>query len=124
MHMPHIISIHEYTLKSGVLPQQFEEAVRAAQRRGLFRLPGLIEYRFVRGIKGSRTGQYAAIWIYESSDAWEALWGTVDRPKSKDQYPANWQDWEDEFLAALLTQDPDTISFCSYEELPGLTDRF
>lgn len=122
--MPNVISIHEHTLKPEVLPQQFEEAVRLAQRRGLLRLPGLIEYRFIRGIKGSRAGQYSAIWIYESRNGWEALWGPVDRPKPKSQYPANWRAWEDEVLAPLLTQDSDTITFCSYEDLPGLTSVF
>jgi hypothetical protein len=122
--MPKIISIHEYILKPDVLPQQFEEAVRLAQCRGLLRLPGLIEYRFVRGIKGSHAGQFSAIWIYESRAAWEALWGTVDQPKPKDRYPANWQVWEDEILAPLLAHDPDTITFCTYEELSGLTSRF
>jgi hypothetical protein len=42
----------------------------------------------VRGIKGPRADQLSAIWIYESREAWEALWGTVDRPKRKQEYPS------------------------------------
>ena len=115
--MQKVISIHEYFLRSDVSPSQFEEAVREAQSRGLLTLPGLIGYHFVRGIKGPRTQQFSAIWIYESRHAWEALWGTVDRPKRKHEYPKNWQEWEDVLLAPLLTQDPDTITFNAHEEL-------
>jgi hypothetical protein len=111
------ISIHEYLLKPDVSPDQFEDAVREAERRGLLTLPGLMGYHFVRGIKGSRTLQFTAIWVYESRNAWEALWGTVDMPNRKHEYPTNWQEWEDVILASLLTQDPDTISFNSHEEL-------
>jgi hypothetical protein len=115
--MQKVISIHEYSLRPDVSPSQFEEAVREAQSRGLLKLPGLIGYHFVRGIKGPRAHQFSAIWIYESRFAWEALWGTVDRPKRKHEYPENWQEWEDVLLAPLLTQDPDRITFNSHEEL-------
>jgi hypothetical protein len=77
--MPKVISIHEYMLQPGVEEHQFANAVRMAQEGGLFRLPGLVAYHFVKGIKGARQGQYTAIWIYESREAWEALWGKVSR---------------------------------------------
>jgi hypothetical protein len=80
-------------------------------------LPGLVEYHFGRGIKGSRTEHYAAIWIYESIQAWEKLWGSPDKPVGKANYPKNWQVWEDEILAPLLNQDPDRINYTDYEEL-------
>lgn len=115
--MPKIISIHEYVLKPGIDAQQFESAVRTAQGRGLFHLPGLVACHFVKGIKGRRKGDYAAIWIYESRRAWEALWGSVEHPREKPDYTANWQVWEDEILAPLLMHEPDTITFTSYEEL-------
>jgi hypothetical protein len=115
--MRKVISFHEYRLKPNVTFDSFEEAVREAQRRGLFTLPGLIGYHFVRGIKGPRAHQVSAIWIYESREAWEALWGTVDRPKRKYEYPRNWQEWEDFILAPLLAQDPGTITFNAHEEL-------
>lgn len=115
--MGKVVSIHEYVLKPEVSPATFKTAIREAQRRGLLTLPGLVSYHFVTGIKGTRAHQFSAIWIYESRSAWEALWGTVDKPKRKHEYPKNWQDWEDAILAPLLTQDPDTITFNSYEEL-------
>jgi hypothetical protein len=116
--MPRIISIHEYVLKPGIDAQRFESAVRIARGRGLFHLPGLIACHFVKGIKGRREGDYAAIWIYESRGAWEALWGSVEDPRKKHEYSANWQVWENEILAPLLMREPDTVTFTSYEELP------
>ncbi len=115
--MPRIISIHEYILKSGVDEQGFERAIREAEKRGLLRLPGLLEHHFVKGIRGLRKGCYAAIWVYESRKAWERLWGKPDRPPTKEEYPENWKVWEDQVLAPFLRQDPDRINFTAYEEL-------
>lgn len=106
-------------LKSEIDDEQFEQALGIAQERALFHLPGLADYHIVKGIKGSRKGCYTDIWIYESREAWEALWGPVDEPRNKHEYPANWQVWENELLAPLLSQEPDTITFTSYEELPS-----
>ncbi len=114
-----VISIHEYVLKPEIDDEQFEQALGIAQERALFYLPGLADYHIVKGIKGTRKGCYTAIWVYESREAWEALWGTVDAPRNKHEYPANWQVWENELLAPLLSQEPDTITFTSYEELPS-----
>lgn len=115
--MARVISIHEYELKSGVDERTFQEAIRTAERRGLFRLPGLEAYYFVKGLRGVRSGRYAAVWIYESREAWEALWGAAARPKRKEQYPPAWQVWEDEILAPLLAWAPDEIVFTAYEEI-------
>jgi len=49
-------------------------AILCAKARGLLRLPGLVEYYLVKGIRGFRHGLYAAVWIYESKEAWESLW--------------------------------------------------
>lgn len=81
--MPSIMSIHEYVLKPDVEPRQFEPALATAQARGLLQLPGLVAYHFVKGLKGQRRGQYAAIWVYDSREAWERLWGTPDHPPMK-----------------------------------------
>jgi hypothetical protein len=116
--MPKVISIHDYVLKPTVDGRQFEAAIRRAQARGLFDLPGLIAYHFVKGIKGARQGHYTAIWIYDSREAWERLWGSLEYPHRKHDYPQHWQVWEDEVLAPFLAQAPDTITFTSYEELP------
>jgi hypothetical protein len=115
--MAAIISVHEYVLKPGADESRFEQALQDAAARGLVRLPGLIGFHFVKGIKGVRQGGYAAIWVYESRAAWEALWGTPERPRAAKDYPATWHVWEDEVLAPFLYQDPDRISFTTYEAL-------
>jgi hypothetical protein len=109
-----VISVHEYELKPSVEGAQFERAFKEAEARGLFELPGLLQYHFVKGIRGVRRGKYAVIWVYESKQAWEQLWGPVDQPIPKSKYPDNWLTWENEVLAPFLRQDPDAISFTSY----------
>ena len=114
--MARIISIHEYDLKPGSDPQQFEHALQSAEARGLLRLPGLIAYHFVKGLRGTRRGAYAAVWVYESREAWEQLWGAPEQPKKPQEYPDNWRIWEHEILAPFLEQHPDAIRFTAYEE--------
>jgi hypothetical protein len=115
--MARIISIHEYELRPGVTPADFERALVKAQRQRLFDLPGLREHHFLRGIKGARVDCYTAVWIYDSRAAWEALWGPLDEPRSPAEYPPSWKIWENVILAPLLAQHPDTIRFTSYEEV-------
>jgi hypothetical protein len=112
-----VISVHEYELRTGVADADFERALRDAERRGLFDLPGLVGHHFLKGLKGARRGAYAAIWIFESRQAWERLWGTPEAPHSPADYPENWKIWETVILAPLLAQDPDTIRFTSYQEV-------
>ena len=112
-----ITSIHDYELAASATPEEFREAVRKAERRECFDLPGLVEYRFLRGVKGVRRDAFAAIWTYESREAWEALWGPVDDPVPKTDYPASWKVWEDDLLAAVLAGDPDEIEYTSYEAI-------
>lgn len=115
--MSKIISVHEYVLKPGVNEIEFEDAIQKARTRGLLQLPGLREYHFVKGLRGARKGQYATIWVYESKDAWEKLWGSAARPCKKQDYPDNWKIWEEEVLAPFLSKEPDKIEFTAYEEL-------
>lgn len=115
--MAKVISVHEYELKPGVLEADFERALHDAERRGLLNLPGLAGHHFLRGLKGARRGAYAAIWIFESREAWERLWGPPEAPRPAAEYPEKWKAWENEVLAPLLTQDPDRIRFTSYEEV-------
>jgi hypothetical protein len=115
--MARVISIHEYELKPHLRPADFERAVHDAERRGLLALPGLRAHHFLRGLKGARRARYAAIWIFESREAWERLWGTPEAPRPPAEYPEAWKVWENQILAPLLAQDPDTIRFTSYEEL-------
>jgi len=115
--MARIISIHEYELKPGASVDRLEQTFRAAQVPGLFELPGLTAHHFVKGVKGARRDAYAAVWVYESREAWERLWGPLDRPRRSDEYPEKWRIWETEFLAPILSSDPDAIHFTAYEEL-------
>ena len=115
--MPNVVSVHEYTLNEGVGPAAFEEAVAEAERRDLFDLPGLAEYRFLEGLRGENEGRYAALWTYESRAAWAELWGEPGEPIDPDEYPERWRTWEEELLAPLLDRDPDEIAFTSYEVL-------
>ncbi len=113
--MPEIISVHHYSLRPGVDGEAFERALRSARESGLLRLPGLIEQRFLRGVKGSRQGSFAALWVYESREAWERLWGSAARPRPRKDYPENWKVWEKEILAPFLDREPDRIEFTAYE---------
>ena len=115
--MSKVISIHEYILKPGVNEEQFEKGILNARKRGLLCLPGLVDYYLVKGIRGFRNGLYAAVWVYESKEAWESLWGPLNKPLSKSDYPQNWKVWENEVLFPFLDQDPDKIRFTSYQEL-------
>jgi hypothetical protein len=117
--MGRIVSIHEYDLRPGIDVEEFERVLHDAEARGLFRLPGLVAHHFVKGAKGVRRGAYAALWIYETREAWERLWGTPEHPRSAREYPATWRVWEQEMLAPFLRDDPDAISFTAYEELTG-----
>jgi len=112
-----VISIHEYTLKSEIEGEKLKKAYQNAQKQGLFKLPGLVEHHLLRGIRGSRQGKYATIWVYEDEQTWTAVWGEIDHPKPKADYPPSWIRWEDEFLAPLILQDPDKITYTSYRQV-------
>jgi len=115
--MGRIISIHEYDLKPGIDTGHFERILRDAEARGLLQLPGLVAHHFVKGAKGVRRGAYAALWIYESREAWERLWGTAEHPLPPQEYPDTWKIWEAELLAPFLAHRPDDLRFTAYEEL-------
>jgi len=114
--MAKVFSLHEYVLRPGVDENDFKSAVRRAQEGGLLQFPGLIDFHLVKGIKGSRRGYFATLWIYESRDAWQRLWGSPDEPLEKENYPENWRIWEEEILAPFLVGDPDQIRYTTYEE--------
>lgn len=112
-----VISVHEYELKPGVEASQFERAFKQAEARGLFELPGLVDHHIVKGIRGVRMGKFAVIWVYESLEAWEQLWGLINQPLPKNKYPGKWLTWENEILAPFLSQSPDEIRFTTYQVL-------
>src|SRR2546430_13375698 len=108
--MARMISIHEYDLRPGSGAGRFEEAIRAAEARGLFALRGLTAHHFIKGVKGARNDAYAAVWVYESREAWERLWGTLERPLERTQYPEKWRVWEKERLAPHPSRPPARIN--------------
>lgn len=119
-----ITSVHHYELAESVDPAAFHDAAEEAVDRGLFeRIPGLVDYRIVRGIRGDRAGKFAAIWRYESREAWADVWGAVGDPVPETAYPEEWLTWEEELLAPLLADDPDEIGYTSYEVIAGSGDR-
>ena len=115
--MGRIISIHEYDLKPEVDIGQFERVLRDAEARGLLQLPGLVAHHFLKGAKGVRRGAYAVLWIFESREAWERLWGTPEHPRRPQEYPDTWKIFEEELLAPFLEHRPDDLRFTAYEEL-------
>src|SRR6266487_925097 len=117
--MARMISIHEYDLRPGSGVERFEQAIRVAEARRLFELPGLTAHHFVKGVKGAKLDAYAAVWIYESREAWERLWGTLEHPRPPQEYPDTWKVWEKELLAPLLRDHPDRIRLTAYAELKG-----
>ncbi len=78
--MGRIFSLHEYDLRPGAPPLDFERALREGAASGLLEIPGLAAAWFGRGVKGSRLGHHAALWIYPSRAAWEQIWGPAERP--------------------------------------------
>ena len=110
-----VISIHEYQLEEGIDGKELIAAVNEAERRKLFALPGLKAHFLVKAIRGRHKGLFAMVWYYESKTDWQRLWGSVDKPKTQTEYPAQWKIWEKELLAPLLDRDPDAIDFTAYE---------
>src|ERR1700741_1065207 len=113
--MARVISIHEYDLKPGADVAAFERAVCDAERRGLFALAGLVGRHFLKGIQGARRGAYNAVWIFESREAWEKLWGSLEAPRPPAEYPKAWTVWENEIRAPFLTRLPVAIRLTSDE---------
>lgn len=112
-----VVSIHQYELTDETTHEAFRAAIEAAERRGLFDLPGLIEYQSPRGIKGTRREGYTAVWTYESREAWAELWAPVENLIPKAEYPASWRTWEEMCLIhsswatpTRLTSLPTTFS--------------
>lgn len=115
--MSRVVSIHNYQLKKDVEMETFSQAIGEAHDHHLFDLPGLESFRFLHGIKGENQGLWTAIWVYSSRKAWEKIWGGPTAPKSREEYPDRWRRWEDEYLAPLLSEDPDRIDFTAYDEI-------
>lgn len=111
-----MISVHEYELAPGTTREDFVEVVRTAEARGLFDIEGLRDHEFLLGVRGAGKGELAALWRWESRQAWEEVWGPVGDPKPPAEYPERWREWE-ALLGPLLSDDPDEIRFTSYRRL-------
>lgn len=111
-----ITSVHHYELADSADESDVRAAVAEAEERGLFEdVPALVEYRFGRGIRGTRLDRFAAVWTYEDREAWADVWGSVGAEPSKADYPEPWRVWEDELLDPILAGDPDAIDYTTYE---------
>jgi hypothetical protein len=110
-----ILSLHEYDLRHGASAEEFERTLREAESLALLDLPGLRSHHFLRGVRGLRDGRYAALWVYDRREAWEALWGPAGRPIHRDDHPPRWRQWEDGVLTAFLDRPPDEVRFTAYE---------
>ena len=115
--MGRIISIHEYDLKPEVDMSQFESTFRDAEARGLLQLPGLVAHHFVKGAKGVRRGAYAALWIYESREAWERLWAPPSIPGPRESIRTAGGSGRRSFLLPFSRTTRTVFRFTSYEEL-------
>lgn len=104
-----VYSIHEHELRPGVDVAQYEQDV--AHALGNLHVPGLVNAQHLKGFKGTRTGKYAVLWIFESAEVIEQNFGTADNPK----WPADWLHYENEVLAQYLDRHPDTVVFTDYE---------
>ena len=116
--MGRIVSIHEYRPRTSASRRTCSNCSTLIPGLRL-QLPGLVAHHFVKGAKGVRRGAYAALWIYESREAWEHLWGTAEHPRPPQEYPDTWKVWEQDILAPFLVNHPDAIRFTAYEELKG-----
>lgn len=115
MAMAKVFSLHRYQLAGGVKRKALAQAFQRAMSAGLFELPGLVAAYLLAGIKGDDRGRPGTLWVYRGRQAWQAIWGTPDRPTAARDYPVGWRRWEQEFLAPLINGDPDKISFSSYQ---------
>jgi hypothetical protein len=112
--MARIVAVHELDLKPGVDRAEFEWVVREATV-GLEReMPGLQQRLFLRGYKAARKGEYAMLWVFESRDALEAMFGTEDDPKPGPEAFVRYEAAIGPYLAAAR---PDLIRFTDYEEI-------
>jgi hypothetical protein len=79
-------------------------------------MPGLKSRHLLKGYKGERKGKYSVIWIFESQQALEELFGTEeDKPK---RGPANFVRFEDDILSKFLDRPAKIYNrFTDYYEL-------
>jgi hypothetical protein len=116
--MPRIVAVHELDLKPGADRAAFERVVRRETADLARHMPGLVERRFLIGLKAARKGEYAMLWVFESQAALEALFGTESDPRSGPDAFVRYEAAIGPYLAAAR---PDLIRFTDYLEIdqPG-----
>lgn len=109
--MSRIYAIHEYELKRGVMSNEFESAI--VNKLANLHMTGLVSKHLLRGYKGERKGKYAVLWIFESQEALEKLFGTETRPLPE---PPDFVGYEN-FIAKYIDREPMQITFTDYCEV-------
>jgi heme-degrading monooxygenase HmoA len=87
-----IFAIHEYELRGNIDDEEFESVLKSTLLSPELDMPGPESRHLLKGYKGEREGKYLVLWIFESQEALEELFGTQDRPK---RGPANFVQFED-----------------------------
>lgn len=103
-----VFALHEHELKPGCNHELYVQEVGAVL--GKMQVPGLLHAYHLKCFKGTRAGRYAVLWIFESQQAIEDNFGTLDKPR----WPADWLFYENEILAKYLICHPDKIRFADY----------
>jgi hypothetical protein len=114
--MGKILSLHIYSLRKGIMADDFRRRVLKYLEKQFKGVPGLQRWALLRGMRGEHEGKYALLWIYPSRADWETTWGPVNRPKRPHEYPSQWRLWE-AFLAPLIDRKPDRVLFTAFEEV-------
>ena len=114
--MPRVVAVHELELRRDADRAEFERVVRR-EIAGLGRhMPGLVERRFLIGYKAARKGEYAMLWVFETADALEALFGTESDPRPG---PEAFRRYEAAIGPYLAAPRPDLIRYTDYLEIDG-----
>jgi hypothetical protein len=114
--MPRVVALHELDLKPGVDRKAFEAVVRREIADLGQHMPGLVERRFLIGCRAARKGEYAMLWVFESLEALEGLFGSEAEPRPGPDAFVRYEAAIGPFLAAPR---PDLIRYTDYLEIDG-----
>lgn len=115
-----VFALHEYELRNGMDPAEFESVLKDAITSRDLDLPGLESRHFLKGYKSERQGKYAVLWIFESQKALEDLFGTEE---AAEDGPENFVNFEKNVLATYLDRPPHMIVYTDYWELIGRSSK-
>lgn len=109
--MVRIIAIHEYELREGINHEEFERMLKEKLKD--LNMEGLISKHTLKGYKGERKGKYAVLWIFESQEMLEKLFGTENEPLKG---PPSFMAYEN-FLRKYIERDPTQITYTDYWDI-------